>query len=358
MSAKTKRGVPMLTERQLTVLKLIIQIYTTTGIPVGSKTLMNEGLNASSATIRNDMSVLEQEGLIEKTHSSSGRVPSAQGYRFYVDHLLKPISLNQQELSHIQQSFSQEFHAINDIIKKSAKILSDLTSYTAFSLGPEVNDRRLTGFRIVPLNSHQLMAIIVTDRGNVESQVFTIPENVSSQDIEMTVKIINDKLVGQPLMTVYHKLRTEIPLLLQKHYQTPGGIMWLFDSMLGHAFEDRVYVSGKMNLLDMGTVTDISQFKSVYSLMNNSDQLTNLISPMNDGIVLRIGHEINNKLLTNMSLVSASYEVSGHGKGTIALLGPQHMSYEKIFGIVEAFRTELTRELTAYYRQLDSPTNS
>lgn len=344
----------MLSERQLNILRLIIQVYTSSGAPVGSKTLMTEGVKASSATIRNDMSALEEQGLIEKTHSSSGRIPSIKGYRFYVDNLLQPTTVSNTELSTIKLAFGQEFNAINDIIKQSADILSELTSYTAFSLGPEVKERRLTGFRIVPLNNHQLIAIIVTDKGNVESKVFTIPADVSSEDIEKMIKIINDKLVGEPLLTVYHKLRTEIPMILQKYFHTPQGIMGLFDSILGHAFEERVYVSGRMNLLDFDGLTDLSQFKSVYSLMDNTDKLTSLIAPPEDEIGIRIGNELNNELLANMSLISASYEVSGHGRGTIALLGPTNMSYAKMLGLIDAFRYELANELADYYRTLDS----
>lgn len=344
----------MMTERQLNILGQIIQIYTATGVPVGSKTLMNEGIKASSATIRNDMSALEEFGLIEKTHTSSGRIPSIKGYRFYVDNLLQPAEISHQELSTIKQSFGQEFTAINDIIEKSANILSELTSYTAFSLGPEVKERKLTGFRVVPLNNQQLMAIIVTDKGNVESQVFTIPKGVSSEDIEKMIKIINDKLVGEPLLTVYHKLRTEIPMILQKYFHTPQGIMGLFDSMLGQAFEERVYVGGRMNMLDFDMLSDLTQFKSVYSLMDNTDKLATLIAPTDDGIGIRIGNELDNELLRNMSLITASYEVSGHGKGTIALLGPTNMSYSKMFGLVDAFRLELANELAVYYRNLDS----
>lgn len=344
----------MLTERQLNILYLIIQTYTSTGVPVGSKTLMKEGIKASSATIRNDMSVLEEFGLIEKNHSSSGRVPSVKGYRFYVDHLLKPSTVSQGELSVIKQSFGQEFQAIDDIIEQSAKILSELTSYTAFSLGPEVKERRLTGFRMVPLNNQQLMAIIVTDKGNVESQVFTIPQGVSSEDIEKMIKIINDKLVGEPLLTVYHKLRTEIPMILQKYFQTPTGMMSLFDNILGQAFEERVFVGGKMNLLDFDILTDVSEFKSMYSLMNNQEQVASLIVPPTDQIAIRIGNELENELLEKMSLITASYEVPGHGKGTIALLGPTSMSYSRMFGLVDAFRNELSHELTDYYRSLDS----
>lgn len=343
----------MLTERQLNILRLLIQTYTSTGVPVGSKTLMNEGIKASSATIRNDLGLLEDYGLIEKTHSSSGRVPSVEGYRFYVDHLLQPSSVSSRDLSVIRGSFGQEFNAIDDIIKRSAEILSDLTSYTAFSLGPDVKDRRLTGFRMVPLNNQQIMAIIVTDKGNVESQVFNIPEDVSNEDLEKMIQLINDTLVGEPLLTVYQKLKTEIPQLLQQYFQTPVGIMNLFDSILSQAFEERVYVGGQMNVLDFNGVTDVSQFKSVYSLMDSPDQLTELISQPNSDINVRIGREINNDLLKNMSLITASYEVAGHGRGTIALLGPTNMAYSKVLGLVEAFRTELSQELTEYYRLLD-----
>lgn len=344
----------MLTQRQLSVLSLIIQLYTDTGIPVGSKTLMNAGIKASSATIRNDMMTLEEHGLLQKTHSSSGRVPSMKGYRFYVDHLLKPVTVSPNERVMIRQSFGKEFHAINDIIEQSANILSELTSYTAFSLGPEVKERRLTGFRMVPLNDHQVIAIIVTDKGNVESQVFSIPQSISSEDMEKMIRLINDKLVGQPLVSVYHKLRTEIPMILHKYFQTPSGIMELFDHAFGKAFEDRVFVSGEMNLLDFDVLNNLNEFKSVYSVINDKDSLQSLIGTTSHELNVRIGTELGNDLLHNMSLITATYTVTDHGKGTIALLGPANMSYSKIVGLVDAFRLELSTQLDDYYRSLDS----
>lgn len=343
----------MLTQRQLSVLSLIIQLYTDTGIPVGSKTLMNAGIKASSATIRNDMMTLEEHGLLQKTHSSSGRVPSMKGYRFYVDHLLKPVTVSPNERVMIRRSFGKEFHAINDIIEQSATILSELTSYTAFSLGPEVKERRLTGFRMVPLNDHQVIAIIVTDKGNVESQVFSIPQSISSEDMEKMIRLINDKLVGQPLVSVYHKLRTEIPMILHKYFQTPSGIMELFDTAFGKAFEDRVFVSGEMNLLDFDVLNNLNEFKSVYSVINDKDSLQSLIGSTSHELNVKIGTELGNDLLHNMSLITATYTVTDHGKGTIALLGPANMSYSKIVGLVDAFRMELSTQLDDYYRSLD-----
>ncbi|GEK36737.1 heat-inducible transcriptional repressor HrcA [Enterococcus thailandicus] len=343
----------MLTQRQNDILRLIIQNYTSSGVPVGSKTLMAEGIEASSATIRNDMKALEEDGLLLKTHSSSGRIPSAAGYRYYVDHLLKPTRVTNDDLQVIRQSLGKEFHEINEIIRQSAEILSELTSYTTFSLGPEVKDRRLTGFRIVPLNHRQIIAIVVTDKGNVESQVFTLPANLGSQDLEKMVRLVNDRLVGDPLMTVYQKLRTEIPMILHKYFQSTEGISYLFDAVLGQVFEDKIYVSGQMNLLDYEPHQDLNQFKSMFSLMRDSDELTQMIVPMDSNIHIKIGSELGNDLLQNMSMIQASYEIDGHGRGTIALLGPTSMPYSRMFGLVDVYRKELANRLADYYRLLD-----
>ncbi|MGK0551593.1 heat-inducible transcriptional repressor HrcA [Enterococcus faecalis] len=345
----------MMTERQKNILRLIIQNYTNTGLPVGSKKLMADGIDSSSATIRNDMKALEELGLLAKTHSSSGRIPSILGYRYYVDYLLRPAQVGSHELELIRQSFGKEFHEIDDIIRQSAEILSELTSYTAFSLGPEVKERKLTGFRMVPLNDRQILAIIVTDKGNVENQVFAIPASVTSQDLEKMTQIINDKLVGQPLLTVYHRLRTEIPMILHRYFQTPEGMMDLFDELLSQAFEEKVFIGGRMNLLNFGTRQDVEQLKSVYTFMQNSDELTQLLNGTTTKeapIVIRIGSEIGNNLLEDMSMITATYEVKGHGSGTIALLGPTSMPYSKIFGLIDTFRFELASKLGSYYRFL------
>lgn len=344
----------MLTERQQNILRLIIQNYTKTGQPVGSKKLMEDGIDASSATIRNEMKALEALGFLAKTHSSSGRVPSMSGYRYYVDHLLKPIRVNKNEMQMIKQSFGKEFHEINEIIQQSADILSNLTSYTALSLGPDMKERRLTGFRIVPLNNRQVIAIIVTDKGNVESQVFTIPGSIDGDDLEKMVRIINDKLIGEPLMTVYHRLRTEIPMILHKYFQTTEGILDLFDTMLGQAFEEKIFIGGQMNLLDFEPAQDLAQFKSMYSLMKDPEEITQLLSPIDEKIHFKIGNELGNELLQNMSLIQASYEIAGHGRGIIAVLGPTSMQYSRMFGLVDAFRRELATKLADYYRSLDA----
>ncbi|WP_347071714.1 heat-inducible transcriptional repressor HrcA, partial [Lacticaseibacillus paracasei] len=223
----------MLTKRQLLVLKEIIRLFTESGQPVGSKTLMQElPVHVSSATIRNDMAALEDAGLITKTHSSSGRVPSTQGYRYYLDHLVEPVRVSRHDLATIKQELGQRYSKMDEIVAQSAQILSNLTSYTAISLGPEVNNIKLTGFRLVPLGNHQVMAILVTNNGNVENQVFTVPPSISSDELEKAIRIVNDQLVGLPLVQVAQRLRTDVPSMLMQYLTSPDGFLDIFGNVL------------------------------------------------------------------------------------------------------------------------------
>ena len=198
-----KEVIVVLTERQLLILEAVIRNYTEAGQPIGSKTLQQQlPVHVSSATIRNEMAVLEQQGYIAKEHSSSGRIPSLKGYRYYVDNLMKPSKLDRNALYDIRNSFGNEFQKIDEILATSAKILSDLTSYTAISLKPEAKDLRLEGFRLVELGNQQVMVILVTSDGTVESQTFTMPSGISGSELEAVIRLINDKVVGLPLRQV------------------------------------------------------------------------------------------------------------------------------------------------------------
>lgn len=175
----------MLTERQELILKTIITDFTQTHEPVGSKTVMKQlPIKVSSATIRNEMAVLEDQDLIEKTHSSSGRIPSSEGYRYYLDNLVEPLQLPESVYNTIGSQLDRPFHQVNEIVQEAARILSDLTDYTAFAEGPESGDVKITGFRIVPLSARQVMAILVTSDGNVQNQVYALPHNIHGEEIE------------------------------------------------------------------------------------------------------------------------------------------------------------------------------
>ena len=344
----------MLKERQLDVLGLVVQLFTTTGQPVGSATLKNLGVNASSATIRNDLALLEELGFLEKTHISSGRIPSTRGYRYYVDHLLSPKLMNSDEKLALQRSFGSDFFEMDDLLKKSVKILSNLTDMTTFILGPDHNERVLVDLHLIPISKTKGMVIIMTSDNNVDSQIFPIPEQLTSEDLECMVNIASERFIGENFTTIYQRLRTELPLTLQRYVSNPHEVINLFEVIFDHAFEDRVYVSGQMNLLDAADSDDRNKFKQLFNLLNNEHDLVSIVPKMDQEIEVVIGDEINNNLLKNMTLITARYKIDECDSGVIALIGPRKMSYDETIGIVESFRQEMQKQILNYFNALGS----
>lgn len=345
----------MLTQRQDKILQAIVRQYTSTGQPVGSKHLAEKlPFKVSSATVRNEMAVLEKHHLINKEHSSSGRVPSKEGYRYYVDHLLNPRAVTENDLVVIQNSLGTSFQKIDEIISHSADILSNLTSYTAFTLKPEQEEVHLSGFRVVPLGNHRVIAILVTDSGDVESQAFTFPRNLDPEALQAVIRMINDQLVGLPLDEVVKRLKDDIPLRIMHYMQSADGFLDLFDSIVSKAAREQFFVGGRLNLLDFSSRDDPKTLQTMYSLLDHSDKLSHLLDDSvssKDGINVRIGSEIaKEKALDDYSLITATYDVDQYGKGIIAVLGPTRMPYSRTIGLVNAFRQELAKRLLDFYR--------
>ncbi|QER67622.1 heat-inducible transcriptional repressor HrcA [Paucilactobacillus nenjiangensis] len=342
----------MLTKRQSDILQAIVRHYTATGQPVGSK-LLADSLpeKVSSATIRNEMAALEEMGLIAKEHSSSGRVPSTVGYRYYVDNLLDKQAVDASDVAIIQNSFGQDFNKIDEIVARSADILSDLTTFTTFTLKPEQKMARLSGFRLVPLGNQQVMAILVTDSGDVESQTFTIPRDMNTDELESVIRLINDQLSGLPLTEVLTRLQQDIPLRIKSYMRSPSGVLNIFDNILSHVSSEQFFVGGKMNLLGFSHNHDPNSLQALYGLLDQNESLSTVLDPLDDNINVRIGSEISNKLLDDFSLITATYDVDQYGKGIIAVLGPTRMPYSRTIGLVSAFREELAKQMLDYYHR-------
>lgn len=349
----------MLTDRQLYVFKSIVELYAKHGKPIGSKTLLKlKDLDYSSATIRNDMSAIEALGLIEKPHTSSGRIPSLEGYRFYVDQFLKEKEQENHKMSAEHQlllrTLDNPFQRIDDIIHSSANILSYLTKYTAMVVGPESANNKLVSFRLAPLTHQQVMAIIVTDDGAVENIVFRLPADLDYSSMLKMVRIIEDELVGQNLYEVYRRLNNDIPRLVHRY---AANVQDLFEEIVG-VFEQsqrhRLHIGGEMNLVDFIEEHNLKQFKSLYQLFENNRYLMQLIQSSDDRINIRIGDELENDHLANFSLITANYDVNRYGSGTIAILGPTNMAYSKNIQLIEAFQDVLPIVIQRYYEHRQS----
>lgn len=343
----------MLTKRQLLILQAIIDDFIETAHPVGSRAISKkDGISFSAATIRNDMADLEDMGYLEKTHSSSGRIPSEKGYRYYVDYVIVP-SLNKSNLNIMQHIMKDGFYEIEKIVQKSAEVLSELTSYTSIILGPEIFATRLKQLQIVPLSQHTAVAILITDTGHVEHRSFSVPGQIYPRDLEKMVNILNDRLYGVPLFQLQDILNREIITLMKMYLDDFARSYEYIKSAFFSEQPVKLYIGGKSNILLQPEFNDIEKIRTFYSVIENEEKLADLIKNNQDGISVSIGQENEVEAIKDFSLITASYQLDSDKKGTIALLGPTRMEYRKVINLLNALSNEMTEALRLWYENND-----
>ncbi len=341
----------MLTNRQLLILQVIIDDFIQSAQPVGSRAISKKDeVSFSSATIRNEMADLEELGFLEKTHSSSGRVPSEKGYRFYVDHLMSPFDLPKNEKSFIQQAFANQMLEFEKVVQQSARVLSDLTNYTSIILGPEVYETKLKQLQIITLSDHTAVAILVTNTGHVEHRSFTIPVHIGPQDLEKMVNILNDRLQGVPIIHLNRKLKTEIAALLREHTQESDKAYEYLQAALFEEQPVKLYVGGKTNILMQPEFKDIDKIRSLYSMIEEENEIAHLLRHDSQDIKVSIGQENEIEAMQDLSIITASYSLGEEQMGTIALLGPTRMEYSKVISLLNLLSNRMTKTFHSWYR--------
>jgi heat-inducible transcriptional repressor len=341
----------LLTDRQLLILQVLVDDFIRSAQPVGSRSLSKKkGITFSSATIRNEMADLEDLGFIEKTHTSSGRIPSEKGYRYYVDHLISPQRLNQQEIIKIKSIFAEKIFEYEKIIQKSAKILSELTNYTSIVLGPAASITKLKRIQIIPINKETVVAIFVTDTGHVENRTLHLPSSIDVGELEKTVNILNDRLINVSLEELNDKIYKEVAALLRQHIQN-------FDLMLHTVAEtfkmspnEKLFFGGKTNILSQPDFHDLDKIRNLMNMIEHEDWVYDLIKRNPTGINVRIGTENNISAMENCSLITATYSVGSENLGTIAILGPTRMEYSRVISLLDFLSSDLTSVLTNLYQ--------
>ncbi|PSL41223.1 heat-inducible transcription repressor HrcA [Planomicrobium soli] len=341
----------MLTERQLLILKVTVDDYIQSAQPVGSNQLSKKSeIPFSPATIRNEMADLEGLGFLEKTHTSSGRVPSQKGYRYYVDHLLTPKPLPQQDIVQLRSIFEDKITETEEVIKRSAMILSELTNYTAILLGPDVGKHIVKKLSIVPLTADTAVAIIVTDNGHVENRVFTIPEGINSSDIEKMINILNERLVGVPLNDLHLRLEQETMTILRQHVKRYGELFTTLRKAAVLPHEENVYFGGKLNILKQPDFHDIQKIRNLMDVMEGVQHIPLILPVGTQGLHIRIGSENALSAMEDCSVITVSYDIGEEQTGSIAIVGPKRMDYKRIVSMLDILSGDLSKELTRMFR--------
>jgi len=326
----------MLTERQENILKLITTEYIKSARPVGSNLICDE-LNCSSATVRNEMAELEELGLLEKTHTSSGRVPSEKGYRYYVDHLMKPKELNGEDMLKLQIIFNNQQLELTDTLSESLKLISDITNYTSIVLGGTSHDNKLKEINVVPIDNENLIVIVVTDQGHVENKKVTL-KNVSLDEIKKTVNLINELIVGTPIDEVSSKLEFEIKPIIGRYVKEHEVVYNTFYQVFKDFSSKNINVVGKNNILKQPEFNNIEKIQDIFNKLDNKEVMINSIKEDNNDIKIYIGKE--NNLDEDVTVIQTKYHSKGQ-EGTIAIVGPKRMDYDRVVTLLEYIKENI-----------------
>ena len=327
----------MIGSREEQVLKLIIEEYIKTAKPVGSSSIC-EILECSSATIRNEMAELEKLGYLEKTHISSGRVPSEKGYRYYVDNLMKPKDMTGEDMLKLQTIFHNNSLQISDAINKCLEIISDMTNYTSVILGSSSSENKLRQVEILPLEDNNVVAIVITDKGHVEHKNLLISENISIEEIKTTTDLINKLLVGTPIDEVSEKLEFEIKPIIGKYVKQHEAIYNAFYNAFSEfATKNNMHFVGKTNILKQPEFNNVDKLKKIIEKFENKDTINNIKEEEN-GINVYIGAE--NDFDDDVTIIKTKYDIGGEN-GTIAIVGPKRMEYDKVVALLEYLKSNI-----------------
>lgn len=342
----------MITKRQQQILNLIISLYTETHKAVGSKALMSS-IKASGATIRNDMMSLEELGFIKKEHTSSGRIPSVTGYKYFVENFLKPGKLDNNDVYQVMKEFEGEYYKVDVLYQQAAQILADLTGFSGFVLNVSMKNQVLSKFDIVQLDSHSAMAVMTLDTGIVKTMQFVLPRAMTMDDLTKFKFISDDRLVGKKILDIHYSLLTEIPQVTQKYFTVTTDVLQLFDHVFKVLFKETLISAGRQNLLEYS-----DDVVSLYKILMDDEAIVHEIRDMvSEDEVRSVKFDAtlveNHQISKNITLMTQQFVVPYRGLGTLALMGPVDLNYQKVVSTMDLIAKILTMKLSDYYRYLD-----
>ena len=320
-------------KRQENLLKDIVETYVKTVKPVGSKSLCQK-FNCSSATIRNEMAILENLGYIEKNHISSGRIPSEKGYRYYVENLMEPEKLTGSEMLKLQRVVKNQDLVLSDAISKCMEIISDLTNYASIVLGQNSEDNLLKQVSIIPIDEDKVVALVCTNKGVVENKKFSLG-NTNLKELIKTSEIINKMLIGTPIKDVSERLEFEIKPIIANEIQNYERVYNIFYNAFTDFVDDtnNVKVTGKAKVLEQPEYNDPESIKKLAYKLEDKSFIKKVTSSCgSDEIKVYIGSD--SLVDDNTTVIKKTYDINGE-KGSIAIIGPKRMDYAKVYGLLD-----------------------
>jgi heat-inducible transcriptional repressor len=317
------------------ILRTIIDDYISTAVPVGSRTISRkQGVGFSPATIRNEMSDLEELGYLAQPHTSAGRIPSAKAYRLYVDQLMRVHKLSDEDMRRINDHLKTRVGEVEEIIRCAAQALSDMTNYTALVVAPHMESLRIKRVQLIPVTEGSALMIIITNAGIVKDAVVRVPEGVKSDLLYSISEMLTEQLSGLTLGEMRAKF-AGVFRGLKEHRRLLASVLDVMENRLREE-PDKITVGGSSNLLAFPEYADIEKARSFLSVLESRDKLYPLLRQAGAmEFTIRIGPENDLPELRDCSLVTAVYRIGNHSTGTLGILGPTRMNYGRVISVLK-----------------------
>lgn len=340
-----------LSPREREILQRIIQTFIITANPVPSKAIYHtSGLNVSPATIRNTMNMLESRGFLDQIHTSSGRIPTEQGYRFYVNSLMNQSKLSKRERD-VFDDFSETLQKTSDdhIFRTASLILSRLSNLLSVVIAPSYTSGLFRKMELIELSSNRLLVVITIDTGLIKTITIEIENPFTNRDLENISTLMNERFTGLKLSEISSNIKE---VLSDIDIKEKTGIVRVFIESADDIFEDnqlrRFYFGGVEYMAMQPEFSDLKQYKSIIELVENDDLIVHLFDESSENsttdVTVKIGSENKLQQIEKCSVVSANYTM-GSSKGTIGLVGPTRMNYPKMVVLVEQLANRLNKQI-------------
>lgn len=348
-----------LDDRKIKILNAIIQNYLETGEPVGSRTISKyTDLKLSSATIRNEMADLEELGYIVQPHTSAGRIPTDKGYRLYVDDMMRKkeeqladresqMDDREKELESMRAFLTEKVDRVEELLQNVAKVLAKDTNYATMVTTPQVKGNRLKFVQLSHLENNKILAVIVMEGNLIRNKVITVSEDLSQENLLKLNILLNTTLTGLTLQEMNLGLVSRMENQAGEHTGIVKEVLDAIVDTISNADNLKIYTSGATNIFKYPELSDSAKASELIYALEEKQSLTGLVSiepedaANRQGIQVYIGNETPVESMKDCSVVTATYELQDGMKGTIGIIGPKRMDYEKVVEKLKTIRTQL-----------------
>ncbi len=340
-----------LDDRKKSILRAIVEGYIKNAEPVGSRSIAkNTDLNLSAATIRNEMGDLEEMGFLVQPHTSAGRVPSSQGFRFYVDSLMDRYRMTTSEIRQLRTAMLHKIRELDKIVTDFSAVFSNLTSLPTFGVLPTFEQGAIKGIKLVSVDDKTLMVIVSDSSGLIKNKLLRLREPISDELLSQLTQVLSQNLVGYTRSEINLNHIIEIANALGKNHEILTSVLELVHEAISEIDQREIYMEGSTNILRFPEYNDITKIKEIFEFLDNKESLGNLIGNLPDlkegEVRVLIGEENKIPQLKNNSVVLSTYKAGPDLTGIVGVVGPMRMDYSRVVSGVSFFSDQLGKLLS------------